>query len=210
MDELTLPEGPRIARDESGAYRWVATVDMRHNPTIAILVAKIVGIIVVALAAIVAGALLWAGTDAGTIAMTLGIVAASCVGVAVVAALSYAIYAAVLGWSYSTENLMDETGVLCRPAPREGEVARNVALGTAVVSALAGDYGVSVASLAATNSDAASTFASVRKVKGIRRHGVIKVSQPLLYNQVYVAPEDYDFVWRFITSRCPKARCVEA
>jgi hypothetical protein len=46
----------------------------------------------------------------------------------------------------------------------------------------------------------------VRKVKRRRWMHLIKVNQLLDRNQVYVRKEDYDFVYDFIKSHCPKVK----
>ena len=205
-----LPAGTHIVVDEDGRYRWRATIDLRTNPTMAILIAKIVGGIVGGLLLLGVVMTLLTGGDTERKLVTLGIFLCVCSIVAGVSAIAYLTYAAFVGWSYSADYLLDETGVLYRPAPHEDRVAKGIAAATAVTSLLAGNFGVTAASIAAADTQSASVFSSVRKVRGIRRQCCIKVSQPLLYNQLYVAPEDYDFVYRFVSGHCPKARCVES
>ena len=43
-------------------------------------------------------------------------------------------------------------------------------------------------------------------VEGFRRRGVIKVNEKFEKNQIYVLPEDYDFVWNFVKENCPQAK----
>lgn len=205
----TLPANTHITVDEHGMYHWRGTIDLRKNPTMTILVAKAVGIIVGILAVIFAGIILTIDVDAASklsaFALMVGILALV-VGVSVGC---YFVYVAIVGGTYSADYLMDETGLMYRPAPKEDRIAKDIAVGTAVVSALAGSFGVTAASIAATNTESASIFKSVRKVKGIRQHCCIKVTSFMLFNQVYVAPEDYDFIYGFISSHCPQAKCFE-
>ena len=51
-----------------------------------------------------------------------------------------------------------------------------------------------------------SEFVHVRRVKARRRFNLIKVNQLFDKNQVYVADEDFDFVYNFIKSRCINAK----
>ena len=204
-----LPEGTHIMVDENGKYLWRGTIEVRENPTMAILIAKTMGVVLGATVAIFIGIGIFCHFSLDDWLMMLAI-GGGCI--LIVIGISVAVtwlYLRSLAGTYSADYVMDETGVLFRPAPREQDLNRDVATGVALLSAMAGNLGVTSASLAAMNSDAVSVFSTVRRVKGIRSHCCIKVSGLLLYNQVYVAPEDYDFVYRFISSRCPKARCVE-
>lgn len=203
-----LPEGTHIVVDMDGRYRWRGTIDLRSNPTMAILVAKIMGGIVGGLFLLGIAMTLMMDGEMDYRMEALGIFAGICLLVAGLGVVGYYAYAAIVGWSYSADYLMDETGVLFRPAPKEDRVAKGAAAAAAVTSLLAGNFGVTAASIAAANTQAASVFSSVRKVRGIRRQCCIKVSQPFLYNQVYVAPEDFDFVYGFILEHCPKARGI--
>lgn len=205
-----LPEDTLIHQDENGTYAWRATLDLKTNQTMLILTAKIIGIIMGSLFAIFVVIAEMSSLGPEQYRMLIAICVPIAIFVAVVAILAYLGYAAAIGWTYRSDVLMDETGIICRPAPKEDSIAKGVATGAAVAAALAGSYGVTAAGIAATNTEAASKFASVRKVKGIRKQCCIKVSQPLLYNQVYVAPQDYDFVYQFISGHCPKAKCEEA
>ena len=47
---------------------------------------------------------------------------------------------------------------------------------------------------------------NVRKVKGVKRRNLIKVNEPFFFNQVYAEDEDFDFVFNYIRSHCPKVK----
>ena len=50
-----------------------------------------------------------------------------------------------------------------------------------------------------------SNFASVRKVKAVPHRNLIKVSELLTKNRIFVDnPEDYKFVLDYIRQRCPR------
>lgn len=206
------PADTSIALGEDGIYGWHAEIDLKKNPTIALIIAKMMAFIGLVLVAIVVFGLFREPSEFGL--RRLLWVASIAGGVYLFAlalsAVAYVAYAHSLGWRYAANYLMDETGVIFSPAPHEGEVARNVALGTAVLAAMIGRYELTAAGIAAVDNNAASRFGSVWHVKGIRRHCVIKVSQPFLYNQVYVSPRDYDFVYGYISERCPRAWRHEA
>lgn len=203
------PEGSTVALCSDGRYRWRGTVDMWHNPTYLYLILKCVGIIGGGLAVVSMGALYVAGINLERLGMLVAIVVGVFVFVVLLALAIYAIFAAVLGGWYAADYQMDETGLIFTPASREARLAKGAAAASAVASFAAGNYGVTAASIASLANEAATTFSSVRKIKGVKKHGCIKVSELMLKQQVYVTPEDYDFVFTFIAAHCPKARVWE-
>ena len=58
----------------------------------------------------------------------------------------------------------------------------------------------------ATKTSSYSEFASVRSVKPQRRYHLIKVNEPFCKNQIYLEDEDFDFVYNYIITRCPKVK----
>ncbi|MDO4806837.1 MAG: hypothetical protein Q4A07_06280 [Coriobacteriales bacterium] len=204
-----LPANTNIAVSADGLYGWRGTVDMRENPTIGLLIAKMVGVIVVFLAVPFVCISVSAGIDKKLVPMMAAILLGICAFVGLLAGGIYLIYRAFLGGTYSANYLMDNTGLVFRPSRKVDRVTKGVAVGSAIIAAMVGSYGITAAGIAAANTEAVTRFASVYRVKGIKKHCVIKVSEPFLYNQVYVAPQDYDFVYRFICDHCPKARCIE-
>ena len=91
--------------------------------------------------------------------------------------------------------------------PRQVKKAEVIGFITVLVGAMAKNPTTMGAGLlAASKSRSSSEFANVRRVKAYRKRNLIKVNQLFNKNQVYVADEDFDFVYNFIKSRCPKAK----
>lgn len=199
-----------IVRDEQGAYRWVYEFNLLTNPTIVLTILKIFLGIIAAL--VVFGVVLTIpdlvqgyadAEDVLGVFRSGGIIALLFLVLTVV---GYAIYALMNGGKYCVVFTMDDEGVTHKQLPRQFKKAQVVA-GLNVLAGLAGgnlsQMGMGV--LAATHDTTSSTFSSVRSVKGSRALRVIKVNEPLAKNQVYVEPEDYDFVFGFIRDHCPNA-----
>ena len=113
---------------------------------------------------------------------------------------AYLIVAAMYGWKYIVLFEMDNKGIVHIQQDKQFKKAQGVAW-LATLSDRSG-RGISVS----TKNSQSSNFRSVRIVKGIRSRNTIKLNQFLVYNQIYVENEDYDFVWEFITARCKKAK----
>lgn len=199
-----------IVRDEQGAYRWVYEFNLLTNPTILLTILKIFLGIIAAL--VVLGVVLTVpdlvqgyadAEDVLGVFRSGGIIALLFLVLTIV---GYVIYALMNGGKYCVLFTMDDEGVTHKQLPREFKKAQVVA-GLNVLAGLAGgnlsQMGMGV--LVATHDTTSSTFSSVRSVKGSRALRVIKVNEPLAKNQVYVEPEDYDFVFGFIRDHCPNA-----
>ena len=206
-----LPTESAITLGEDGIYRWQGSTDLKRNPTTLYTILKGLGF---SLAAVAVVMLIVLAGDSGINRSGLWVVAAiSCGVIMAVLALTvliYVIYANVMGGTYNASYFMDETGVLFVPGEKEAAVTRFAGIAAAASGAATGHFGITIAGLAAGEGTALSRFNKVRRVKGIRKHGVIKVSELMLFNQVYVAPQDYDFVFSYICEHCPKASIAEA
>ena len=82
------------------------------------------------------------------------------------------------------------------------ESALNVIAGIAAGKPAQAGIGV----IASTRDSLSGDFANVRSFQGSRALRVIKANEPLAKNQVYVKPDDYDFVFGSIRDRCPHAK----
>lgn len=209
-NKWVLPEDTAITLGEDGIYRWRGTTDLKKNPTTLYTILKGMGFGLGLMAAVMAVILLSdSSINRSGVPIVMGITVLVIAIALALTVLIYFIYAHFMG-TYNADYYMDETGVLFAPGAKEAAVTRAMGLAAAAAGAAAGSYGVTIAGIVAGEGMAQSVFDNVRRVKGIRKHNVIKVSQLTLYAQVYVAPQDYDFVFSFIRDHCPKAHVNEA
>ncbi|MBO4674454.1 MAG: zinc ribbon domain-containing protein [Bacteroidaceae bacterium] len=205
-DEEVLQQGVTLCDD--GKYRWIYALNMWKNPTILLLVVKIFFWIFVGIWALMIlfhiceykwdWDTIWGMTWPFLILMGV---------FAVITLLAYAIIAGMYGGKYIVRFTMDEQGILHEQIPSQAKKAQKLGAVTAVAGALTGKpamVGLGVSSAARTSMS--SDFASVRSVKAYKRTNVIKIREILSNNQVYVRDEDFDFVYNYIKSHCPRVK----
>ena len=205
-----MPEhSANIRRGKDGVYRWVYEFNLYRNPTILFTVLKIFFVIIAIGIVIMLASMLndylhgYMRIDDILESVTFGLL--FMVFWMVLCVVGYLLYAAMNGGKYCVMFEMDDAGVTHRQFAKQVEKAQVVGL----VNVLAGiatknatQVGIGLSSARTTM---ASSFETVRSVQGLRRRQVIKVNEPLNKNQVYVVPEDYDFVFGFIRDHCPNA-----
>ena len=182
-----------------GTYRWLYEFPTLKNPTILFTVWKILALcsfapmLITILAdlkrdgfgALVAGAKVYGLVLLIILPVTL---------------LAYFILAAIYGWKYVVLFEMNDKGIVHLQQPKQFKKAQGVALLTMLV-------GKSGLGLQITTKNAQSSkFASVTSVRGLRRRNTIILHTLFSHNQVYAEQENYDFIWRYITTRCEKAK----
>ena len=198
-------QGKEIRLCSDGKYRWVYEMNMLKNPTIFFTVLKVmmISVGIVWLFGLVIGLgdmsldyfLFWTKLSG----IMLGIFV-------VLTIIGVLITAAVLG-KYVVLFEMDENEVTHIQMPRQVKKAEVIGFITVLVGAMAKNpTTMGTGMLAASKTKSTSVFANVRRVKARRRFNLIKVNQLLDKNQVYVADEDFDFVYNFIKSRCINAK----
>ena len=203
--ESTTYQGKEVRLCADGKYRWAYEMNLLKNPTIFLTVLKVM---------MISSGIVWLfGLVVGLGDMDLdyflfwtklmGIV----IGVVVVLAIiSIPIVAAILG-KYVVLFEMDEKEVTHIQMPRQVKKAEVIGLITVLVGMAAKNpTTMGTGMLAAAKTKSTSEFANVRRVKGRRRLNLIKVNQLLNKNQVYVADEDFDFVYDYIRSHCVNAK----
>ncbi len=199
-----------IIRDEQGVYRWVYEYNLLTNPTILFTIGKIFAGIIIGLCLfmliLLVPDLIQGYADASNIAFTFQLTGIMFAIFAVLLIFGYGIFALIQGGKYCVMFTMDEESVTFTQMPKEMKKAQVIGL-LNVLAGLAGgkpsQAGLGMAT--AARESMTSTFKAVRSIKGSRALRVIKVNEPLAKNQVYVEPEDYDFVFGFIRDHCPNA-----
>jgi hypothetical protein len=111
------------------------------------------------------------------------------------------------GWKYTVLFIMDEKEVVHQQMPRtikKGQLFGELAM---LAGAAAGKPGiVGTGLLAKSRTSMTSTLENVERLIPCRWMNLIKVNQLLAKNRVYVTDEDFDFVYNFLCTHCPKAK----
>ena len=198
-------QGKEVRLCSDGKYRWVYEMNLLKNPTIFFTVLKVmmISVGIVWLFGMVIGL--------GDMSLDYFLFWTKLTGIMigiffVLTVIGILITAAVLG-KYVVLFEMDENEVTHIQMPRQVKKAEVIGLITTLVGAMAKSpttMGAGVLATAKTKST--SEFVNVRRVKARRRFNLIKVNQLFDKNQVYVADEDFDFVYNFIKSRCINAK----
>ena len=198
----------RVKLYPDGKYRWVYEVPMLKNPTILIDVFKVLGIsfgIVWLFTVLVIGCEegytlenLWGITSGFLVLMGVFLV---------IGCIAYFIVAWCYGWKYVVLFTLDERQVVHQQMPRQVKKATVLGALTAMMGGAAGKPGVVGSGLlAASRSTLTSDFVDVTRLIPCRCHNLIKVSQLLSKNRVFVPDEDFDFVYNYLCQHCPRAK----
>lgn len=198
-------QGKEVRLCSDGKYRWVYEMNMLKNPTIFFTVLKVmmISLGIVWLFGLVLGI--------GNMSLDYFLFWTKLTGIMigiffVLTIIGVLVTAAVLG-KYVVLFEMDEKEVTHIQMPRQVKKAEVIGLITALVGAMAkSPTTIGAGVLATAKTKSTSEFVNVRRVKARRRFNLIKVNQLLDKNQVYVADEDFDFVYNFIKSRCINAK----
>ena len=198
-------QGKEVRLCSDGKYRWVYEMNMLKNPTIFFTVLKVmmISLGIVWLFGLVLGI--------GNMSLDYFLFWTKLTGIMigiffVLTIIGVLVTAAVLG-KYVVLFEMDEKEVTHIQMPRQVKKAEVIGLITALVGAMAkSPTTIGAGVLATAKTKSTSEFVNVRRVKARRRLNLIKVNQLLDKNQVYVADEDFDFVYNFIKSRCINAK----
>ena len=125
----------------------------------------------------------------------------------VIGCIAYFIVAWCYGWKYVVLFTLDERQVVHQQMPRQVKKATVLGALTAMMGGAAGKPGVVGSGLlAASRSTLTSDFVDVTRLIPCRCHNLIKVSQLLSKNRVFVPDEDFDFVYNYLCQHCPRAK----
>lgn len=205
-DKAPMKEGervtPNITRGQDGKYRWIYSMSLFKNPTMFVLVWKIFFFIILGIFAFMLIIDLIEGSlDTEVFLNMLKFLGYFILGMTALVVISFLIYAAIMGGKYIVMFTMDENGINHEQVPTQAKKARKIGEAAVIASLLAGNRGGLSAGMAASKTSMYSDFSRVRKIKPCPRRHLIKIRQTISNNQVYAAPEDYDFVLDFITQR---------
>ena len=198
----------RVKLYEDGKYHWMYDLHLLKNPSVLFDLLKALGLSVVIVAILFFVIQTCSnGIHLEEIMFVLKVTGILAGIMLVLGLFGYFIYAAMSGWAYSVHFIMDEKGVIQEQAPRAQKVSERVGCLTVLVGLLTRKPGVmGTGMIAASRTSMHSDFSSVRKVKAMRWMNTIKVNERFSKNRVYACNDDFDFVYNYINSRCPKAK----
>ena len=198
-----MQDGSKVSENiyfcDDGKYRWIYEMSLFKNPTIFILVWKILFFIILGIFAFtlvmdaVSGDL-----DGERFLQTMKFLGYFLIGMTVVTILGYLLYAAIMGGKYIVVFEMDDRGVNHKQMPKQAKKAELIGLLTALAGVAAKNPTTVGVGLNSTRTEMYTEFERVRKVKAYPKRNLIKINQRLSHNQVYAEKEDYDFVYEFI------------
>ena len=192
-----------------GKYRWIYELNMLTNPIILLTIWKIFIILIIIQLVLAFLIELFERNVGGWVkdyllSPGILIVPGILFGLSIIA---YLIVAAIYGWKYIVLFEMDDNGIDHIQMQKQFEKAAGLAWLTAMAGFATNNFTTAGAGiLAGSKSTSSSTFANVKKVISQKGLHCIRVNELLEKNQIYVADEDYEFVWEFITARCTNAK----
>lgn len=188
---------------KDGKYRWIYELHLFKTPIIFMLVWKILFFIFLMIFAFVfiADFVSW-GFTAERIKESLRFSGFFLLGMTVVTALGYSVYAALMGGKYCVMFEMDEKGINHKQIPAQAKKAKKIAGVTALAGAASGRLTTVGAGINSARTEMYSDFSRVRKVKAFPALNLIKVNGRLSRNQIYASKEDFEFVKKYIKERC--------
>ncbi len=197
----------RVTLYPDGLYRWVGELNLYKNPTVLFMIWKIffwvcVGIFVfTSLFDIGDRDFFWKGFLEH---LKFGGIFTG--GFLLLALIGYLVYAMIMKGRYTVIFEMGKNGFTHRQVPAQADKAQTISLLTTLAGLLAKNPTTVGVGLNASRTAMVTDFDRVRSIQGFPRRGVIKVNERLEKNQIYVLPEDYDFVWNFVKENCPQAK----
>ena len=200
-----------ITKGQDGLYRWVHELNLYKNPVVLFTIWKLFGIVFAAIFVLTIF-LPEAIRDIGYFSSAdftkdLKFIGIFCLGMLALSTLSYYLYALFNGCRYCVIFEMGEGGV--RHIQMEKNVEKAQAIGAlTVLAGLAAKNltTVGIGMMSGAKTESYSEWSRVKSVKCSRLLHTIKVNETLEKNQVYTAPEDYEFVRNYIVSHCPQAK----
>ena len=199
--------GERVRLCEDGKYRWTHPLDLKKNPTILILVYKLFGIFFsIPLLYLVVRAAIegdWARDWDNSIKIWLIVMAVF----AVIVYLSYRIVVGLYGGKYIVHFTMDSGQLTYRQDAVQEERSRKFGLLVFLVGLVSEEPSTMGQGMyLASGSVHTAPLDKIRRIRPCRSQQLIKLSQGLFQNRVYVQDEDFDRILDFLRQHCPNAK----
>lgn len=206
-EEESLPsEQPSgsILQKEQGKFFWVYEMPMLKSFFLLFEVWRALGAAFLTVAALMVIINLVSGNGAGSLWEVLMLPLIPFAIIMVLSVPAYYIVTKANNGRYTVLFEMDDEGI--DHIQIKTEKARALDLLTVFVGKAAGNRTATAAGmLSASGGSLYSRFSSVRKIRAYPGKHLITLTGRLVRNQVYADDEDFDFVYDYIVSRCPRA-----
>ncbi len=196
-----------LFQEEDGTYDWIYSMKMFQNRSILKLILKIIGLMFVLMAVIFAFLI----HDFSSLLPFLGILTLCFAGVVLITFFATWLVNTLYKGNYLLVYQMNERELAFSQTTDQRQITRTISAASAAVNAAGRNVGGTIAGagLALSPNAYRSAFAKVKSIKAKRKDNLIWVNTFLQYQMVYVPDAFYDFVWNYITQRCPNARISE-
>ena len=196
-----------LFQEEDGTYDWIYCMKMFQNRSILKFILKIIGLMFVLMAVIFAFLI----HDFSSLLPFLGILALCFAGVVLITFFATWLVNALYKGNYLLVYQMNDRELVFSQTTDQKQITRTISAASAAVNAAGRNVGGTIAGagLALSPNAYRSEFAKVKSIKAKRKDNLIWVNTFLQYQMVYVPDAFYDFVWNYITQRCPNARISE-
>ena len=196
-----------LFQEEDGTYDWIYSLKMLQNRSLINFILKIIAIMFLLIAVISA----FIVDDFSGLLWFLGILALCFAGVILITYFATWLVNTLYKGNYLLVFQMNEKELVFSQTTDQAQVTRIISAASAAVNAASHNVGGTIAGagLALSPNAYRSEFAKVKSIKGKRKDNLIWVNSFLQYQMVYVPDAFYDFVWNYITQRCPNARISE-
>lgn len=192
-----------LIKDPDGKYCWLHETNLYTNPVYLFLTWKIFFFIWLGVDIFVLLIVTWGHNPLDELESLISIGSAMfyvLLGILILIAISYYIYALIMHGKYSVLFEMDNKGVRHTQLSNDFNKAKKVGTLTTLAGMASGNLSAVGSGLLASAAGSMYTeFKKVRSIKTNQRRHVIKLrSSDMMHNQVHTAPEDFDFVLGFI------------
>ena len=226
MGDYEFPS--RVTLFEDGIYRWSYDMDMKHNLFMLKKILKVICAIfiiplVVSLVSYIhryfeirgipnaeMRARVLAHEMGNIFNSFFGICLLLFIGMIVLTLIVYLIAAQVMHWNYHLRFAMDEEIAALIHSEKASNMMHASAMISGAVGAASGHPGKGLSQMLAINAGIASAVTAFRDVAGVKPHPKEDVIDLRLkgfgYNQIYVPPEDFEFVKDFILAHCSRKK----
>ena len=206
LPTATVDERSTLVADAQGNYSWTYEMSLFRNPVVAWTMIKILGVIVIGIATFLFLLTLGDGFQRA-ILLFLQFVGYGMLLMLVLLLPALAITSCVNGGCYTVQFRMNASGITHTQVQKQPKRARAMANATALFGAAAGNLTATGAGiLAGLKHTSHSDFKKVRSIHPMRALHAIMVNERLERNQVYVAPDQFDFVLHYLITHCPNAK----